>query len=235
MAVNKAALSALGRQIDYQFNNTALLDQALTHRSVGARNNERLEFLGDSILNFVIADALFKLYPDLREGDLSRLRASLVNGESLAQIARGLGLGDCLNLGGGELRSGGHRRSSILADCVESLIGAVYCDSGFERSRELVLRLYRDKLQNIPDPQSLKDPKTRLQELLQARKHALPHYEVINVSGKAHQQEFEVQCRIDDPAVLTTAIGSSRRKAEQLAAERAIEQLLPLLGKSGNG
>ncbi len=231
MSVNKPALTALSQQIDYQFKDPTLLHQALTHRSVGASNNERLEFLGDSVLNFVITDELFKMYPDLREGDLSRLRASLVNGESLAQIARGIGLGEYILLGAGELRSGGHRRSSILADCVESLIGAVYCDSDFECSRELVLRLYRDKLQDIPDLQSLKDPKTRLQELLQARKHALPHYEVINVTGRAHQQQFEVLCRIDDPALTTTASGSSRRKAEQQAAEQAIGRLQSLLEK----
>ncbi len=223
--MNNPSLSSLCKRLDYRFNDASLLEEALTHRSVGASNNERLEFLGDSVLNFVIAHELFKMFPRLREGDLSRLRASLVNGESLAEIARELDLGEFVKLGAGELRSGGHRRSSILADCVESLIGAVYCDSNFERCRELILRLYKNKLQNIPDLQSLKDPKTRLQELLQARKHTLPQYEVTHVSGKAHDQLFEVSCRIDEPAITTHAKGRSRRKAEQQAAEAAIAKL----------
>jgi len=233
--VNTVPLSELDKLLDYTFSNTALLQQALTHRSVGASNNERLEFLGDSVLNFVIADELFKRFPEVREGDLSRLRASLVNGESLAEIARGLNLGEFVKLGTGELRSGGHRRSSILADCVESLIGAVYCDSDFERCRQLILRLFNDRLHNIPDLQSLKDPKTRLQELLQGRKHALPHYEVIRVSGKAHAQLFEVRCRIDEPAITTTATGRSRRKAEQQAAQAAIAELQQAFGQKQHG
>ena len=233
--MNNPPLSSLCKRLDYRFNDASLFTEALTHRSVGSNNNERLEFLGDSVLNFVIAHELFKRFPDLREGDLSRLRASLVNGESLADIARELGLGDFIKLGSGELRSGGHRRSSILADCVESLIGAVYCDSNFERCRELILRLYKNKLQTIPDLQSLKDPKTRLQELLQARKHALPQYEVTHVSGKAHEQLFEVSCHIDEPAITTTAKGRSRRKAEQQAAEAAIAELQKALEQEQHG
>lgn len=218
-------LVTLINKLDYAFKNADLLDEALTHRSVGARNNERLEFLGDGILNFVIADALFKSRPDLREGDLSRLRASLVNGETLAEIARELNLGDCLKLGGGELKSGGFRRSSILADGVESIFGAVFCDSGFDACQALILRLFDYKLKHLPDLDSLKDPKTRLQELLQSRRLSIPVYEVINVSGKAHLQVFKVRCSIEEINCVTFAEGGSRRKAEQLSAEAAYQQV----------
>ena len=219
---SSAALEALTRRLAYRFNNPALLDEALTHRSVGARNNERLEFLGDSVLNFVIADELFQKYSTINEGDLSRLRASLVNRDSLADIARELELGACLKLGSGELKSGGFRRSSIIADAVESILGAVYCDSGFDACRQLVLRLFKYKLDNIPDIDSLKDAKTRLQELLQSRRYDRPEYKVIEVSGKAHSQNFKVECRIENPACVTVGEGRSRRKAEQLAAEAAL-------------
>ncbi len=212
-------------KLDYSFNNSELLDQALTHRSVGSRNNERLEFLGDGVLNFVIADALFQQRPDLREGDLSRLRASLVNGETLAEIARDLDLGDCIKLGSGELKSGGFRRSSILADAVESILGAVYCDSGFDACQALILRLFDDRLKHLPEIDSLKDPKTRLQELLQSRKLSIPVYEVLSVSGKAHAQTFIVRCSIDEIDCVTQAEGGSRRKAEQLAANAAYKQV----------
>ncbi len=218
-----AALAALMQRLAYDFNHPALLDEALTHRSVGAQNNERLEFLGDSVLNFVIADELFRKFPDINEGDLSRLRASLVNRDSLAEIARELELGACLRLGSGELKSGGYRRSSIIADAVESLLGAVYCDSGFDACRALVLRLFSHKLNTIPDLDSLKDAKTRLQELLQSRRYPRPEYTVLGVSGKPHAQHFEVECRMLEPAVVTVAEGRSRRKAEQLAAEAAFE------------
>jgi ribonuclease-3 len=220
-----AALEALIRRLAYSFNNPALLDEALTHRSVGAHNNERLEFLGDSVLNFVIADELFRKYSKINEGDLSRLRASLVNRDSLADIARELELGACLKLGSGELKSGGFRRSSIIADAVESILGAVYCDSGFDACRQLVLRLFKYKLDNIPDIDSLKDAKTRLQELLQSRRYERPEYNVVEVSGKAHAQSFKVECRMDNPACVTIGEGRSRRKAEQLAAEAALEIL----------
>jgi ribonuclease-3 len=220
-----AALEALTRRLAYSFNNPALLDEALTHRSVGARNNERLEFLGDSVLNFVIADELFQKYSTINEGDLSRLRASLVNRDSLADIARELELGTCLKLGSGELKSGGFRRSSIIADAVESILGAVYCDSGFDACRQLVLRLFKHKLDNIPDIDSLKDAKTRLQELLQSRRYERPEYEVVEVTGKAHAQSFKVECRMQNPACVTVGEGRSRRKAEQLAAEAALEIL----------
>ncbi len=213
------------RQLEYTFNNASLLEEALTHRSFGSHNNERLEFLGDGILNFVIADELFQKHPELREGDLSRLRASLVNGEMLADIARELSLGDYIRLGSGELKSGGFRRSSILADTVESIIGAVYCDSDFENCRTLILRLFENKLNNLPDVDSLKDAKTRLQELLQSRRHSLPVYEVLGVSGKAHSQVFQVECKIDELDCFVKGKGGSRRKAEQVAAAGALDKI----------
>lgn len=223
--MNNRPLTDLVRQLGYQFQDEALFSEALTHRSAGSSNNERLEFLGDSVLNLVIADELYKMYPKMREGDLSRLRASLVNGDSLADIAADLQLGDFITLGAGERRSGGHRRSSILADCVESIIGAVYCDSSFEACRKLILKLYTEKLANIPDVHSLKDPKTRLQELLQSRQHPLPEYNVTRVSGKAHEQVFEVDCSISVLGIHASGQGRSRRKAEQLAAEQAIAEV----------
>jgi len=170
------AISDLLKKLEYTFNDAALLEEALTHRSYAAVNNERLEFLGDGILNFVIAHELFKSYPDVQEGDLSRLRATLVNKDSLAEIASHLKLGDVIKLGSGELKSGGFRRPSILADAVESILGAVYCDAGFEVCRALIVRLYSDRLSKPADLQSLKDPKTRLQELLQSRHFSLPDY-----------------------------------------------------------
>jgi ribonuclease-3 len=217
------ALTSLSSRLEYVFNNEALLAEALTHRSAASINNERLEFLGDGILNFVVAARLFEQYPDMQEGDLSRLRASLVNKDSLADIAQVLGLGEYIRLGPGELKSGGRRRDSILADAVEAIFGAVYLDGGFDTCRSLVLRLYEEKLQNIPDVQTLKDPKTRLQELLQSRRYPLPEYTVLEVSGKAHKQVFKIECRIDELGCITTAQGRSRRKAEQAAAELAIE------------
>ena len=221
--MDQSALSVLSDRIGYRFSDITLLQSALTHRSAGSANNERLEFLGDAALNFVIADELYRRYPDMQEGDLSRLRASLVNGDSLAKIGNELSLGDHVVLGSGEKRSGGHRRDSILADCVESIIGAVYCDSDFRSCSELILRLYVDRLEDEPDLQSLKDPKTRLQEMLQSRRHGLPEYEVIAVTGKAHQQSFEVRCTVSSLQIETRGNGRSRRRAEQHAATAAIE------------
>ena len=219
------ALTPLSRQLEYIFKNEALLTEALTHRSAASVNNERLEFLGDGILNFTIAARLFEQYPDMQEGDLSRLRASLVNKDSLADIAKTLELGQYIKLGSGELKSGGRRRDSILADAVEAVFGAVYLDSGFDTCRLLILRLYEDKLQNVPDVQMLKDPKTSLQELLQSRHYPLPSYTVLEVTGKAHNQMFKVECSIADLDCVTTAQGRSRRKAEQAAAKLAIEEV----------
>ena len=218
-------ISTLVARLDYQFENPDLLTEALTHRSAAAKNNERLEFLGDSILNFVIANKLFHLYPDSPEGDLSRLRASLVKKEGLALIAKDLELGEYLILGSGELKSGGYRRDSILADTVEAIFGAVYLDRGFEACSQLILRMYQQQLKNIPDVSQLKDPKTRLQELLQARKIALPVYQVVDVSGKAHQQTFVISCEIKDFSITALGKAASRRKAEQKAAQQAIVEI----------
>lgn len=215
----------LEQALDYQFNDNQLLQEALTHRSASSKNNERLEFLGDSILNFVIAGELFNLYPDSAEGDLSRLRSSLVKKEGLVKIAEDLTIGNYLQLGSGELKSGGYRRNSILADAVEAVFGAVYLDGGFDVCKHLILRLYQKQLNTIPDPELLKDAKTRLQELLQGRKLAIPKYEVINVTGKAHQQTFSVACLIDDLAIETAGQASSRRKAEQQAAAKALAEV----------
>ena len=226
------AIDALLKKLDYSFNDSALLDEALTHRSFASKNNERLEFLGDGILNFVIADELFKLYPNVQEGDLSRLRASLVNKDSLADIAALLDLGEVIRLGSGELKSGGFRRPSILADAVESILGAVYCDAGFEACRTLIVRLYTEKLASPTDPQSLKDPKTQLQELLQSRHYPLPEYDVSCVTGKAHAQIFHVDCNIRALQINVNGEGKSRRKAEQLAAQNAIALVNNIYGNN---
>ena len=231
MAQSNALTDLLGK-LDYSFDNIELLNEALTHRSFAAKNNERLEFLGDGILNFVIAHELFKLYPAVQEGDLSRLRANLVNKESLAEIANQLNLGEVIKLGSGELKSGGFRRPSILADAVESILGAVYIDGGFDQCRNLIVRLYQSRLASPADLQSLKDPKTRLQELLQSRRLALPEYQVINVSGHAHAQVFKVKCTIEEMNIKVTGKGKSRRKAEQVAAEKAIIEVESSFGKT---
>jgi ribonuclease III len=204
---------------------SALLEEALTHRSAGTRNNERLEYLGDAVLGLVVAEQLYLNRPDASEGDLSRLRSALVDKDSLAAIGRDWGLEGRISLGQGELKSGGARRRSILADAVEAVIGAVYLHSGFEAARDFVLRLYRQRLDDLPSADALKDPKTRLQEWLQARNHALPVYEVASVSGKAHAQHFRAVCRIDSAALEVHGEGSSRRRAEQVAAEKALERL----------
>lgn len=216
------AINNLLKKLEYSFSDLSLLGEALTHRSYSSKNNERLEFLGDGILNFVIAHELFKQYPDVQEGDLSRLRANLVNKDSLAEIAGQLALGDVIRLGSGELKSGGFRRPSILADTVESILGAVYCDGGFEACRELIVRLYASRLAQSTDLQSLKDAKTQLQELLQSRHFSLPDYQVTNITGQAHAQVFHVKCSIDKMNIKVTGEGKSRRKAEQVAANSAI-------------
>ncbi len=215
----------LQQRIGYRFARPELLAQALTHRSHSIPHNERIEFLGDSVLNCVIAAELFQRFGDLREGELSRLRASLVRQEALHQVAQALGLGDHLRLGEGELKSGGFARPSILADAVEALIGAIFLDGGFTAAQEAIQRLYAALLTDL-DPGTLgKDPKTLLQELLQARKIALPLYSVIATQGAAHSQTFEIECLIPALSVRTTGSGSSRRMAEQEAALRAFEQL----------
>jgi ribonuclease-3 len=221
----KKAESWLCKALDYQFDDPSLFEQALTHRSATGTNNERLEFLGDAVLNFVISEAIFGIRPEADEGDLSRLRASLVKDTSLARIASDLGLGDHLILGSGERKTGGHRRASILADALEALFGAVYLDSGFDVSSAIIERVFAVRLETLPDARTLRDPKTRLQEWLQARKYSLPLYELTNVTGKDHKQRFEVSCSVTELSQMTAGSASSRRKAEQKAAGRMLELL----------
>jgi ribonuclease-3 len=219
------ALPVLQTRISYSFTQPALLQQALTHRSFSAINNERLEFLGDSVLNFIIAHQLFNLFPHLPEGDLSRLRAKMVREASLAEIATELNLGDALKLGEGELKSAGWRRPSILADALEAIVGAVYLDGGFDAAQQVVAFLYRDKLQTI-DPKAIdKDAKSQLQEYLQSKKMDLPEYQVVSIEGEAHAQTFTVQCFIKKLKLTTTGVGTSRRVAEQQAAKLAMDEI----------
>jgi len=215
----------LSRTLGHEFAHPELLTRALTHRSAGRNNNERLEFLGDGLLNFVIGAELFRLRPKVTEGDLSRLRASLVRGATLAEIAGELELGGHIKLGQGELKSGGFRRHSILADTMEALFGAIYLDAGFDAGRKVILALYRERLRNLPDSQSLKDPKTRLQEFLQARHYELPEYEVLTIGGEQHRQTFRVRAHIADLDLSLEGTGRSRRGAEQDAATRLLESL----------
>jgi len=211
----------------YRFKQTNLLKQALTHRSFSqTHNNERLEFLGDSVLGLVISQFIFQQLPEANEGELSRIRASLVKEDTLANVARDIDLGDHIHLGGGELKSGGFRRSSILSDALEAIIGAIYLDSSFEQAKDTVLYFYRDYLQKIPDSQALKDPKTQLQELLQGQQKDLPNYEVVQTVGKDHEQTFTVKCQVESISLETTGKGTSRKKAEQVAAETALRKLL---------
>jgi len=226
--VNEVSLRQLEKQLQYHFSDPALLLQALTHRSVGASNNERLEFLGDSILNFTAAEALYQARPEADEGTLSRYRALLVKGETLAHIADELGLQAVLILGEGELKSGGHRRKSTLADSVEAIIGAVYLDSDIQQAIALVRRLLASRLQNLPEPEALKDPKTRLQEAMQQQSQSLPDYELVQVTGEAHAQQFEVSCAIviNNKKHQTQGLGTSRRRAEQAAAAIMLEKVI---------
>jgi ribonuclease III len=221
----KAPPERLARRLGCQFTRPELLEQALTHRSAGVANNERLEFLGDALLDFVIAEALYFRHQEADEGQLSRLRAGLVKKESLASLARDLELGSYLSLGPGESRSGGHARDSILADAMEAVLAAVYLDGGVEAARRLVLGLYQRHLGESTPAQALKDPKTRLQELLQARHHALPEYGILAVEGSQHDQWFRVFCRVAELDAATEGCGSSRRRAEQQAAELMLQRL----------
>lgn len=216
-------LARLSASLGYTFREPELLEESLTHRSASARNNERLEFLGDALLNMIVAEYLFQRYPKASEGELSRLRASLVKGETLAELARGLKLGDWLRLGPGELKSGGFRRESILSDAMEAIFGAVYLDNGLDACRGLILYLYRDYLTQLASASELKDPKTRLQEHLQARQQALPVYNVLEIRGEPHAQNFLVECVVAE--MRAVALGSSRRKAEQEAARQLLEQI----------
>ena len=218
-------LTELERRLGHRFATPELARQALTHRSFGTPHNERLEFLGDSLLNCAVATLLYERFPALPEGDLSRLRAALVNQASLSEVATALGLGDRLLLGEGELKSGGFRRPSILADAVEAILGAIYLDAGFEAVRGAVAKALADRI-DTPGALPLgKDPKTALQELLQGRKLPLPRYAVMRVEGEAHEQTFVVECRVEGLETVATGQGASRRAAEQAAAQGMLEQL----------
>ena len=221
------AVDALLKKLGYRFRDQRLLDSALTHRSAGGLNNERLEFLGDAVLGLVIAENLYRRYPDASEGQLSRLRASLIRKQTLAELARDLDLGEYLRLGPGELKSGGFRRDSILADALEAIFGAVYLDSDFAACAALIQGLYADRLGALPEePLAIKDPKTLLQEHLQGRHLELPEYSVIAIRGTAHNQVFDIECRVEELDRTARGSGSSRRRAEQQAAQR----MLVLLG-----
>lgn len=224
-------LAELERRLGHKFANVDLAGQALTHRSHGTPHNERLEFLGDSLLNCAVATLLYERFGKLPEGDLSRLRAALVNQSALSKVASGLGLGDRLRLGEGELKSGGFRRPSILADALEALLGAVYLDAGFEAVRNVVEKLLGDRIEDKEDLPVAKDPKTALQEHLQARKLQLPRYSVQRTEGEAHDQTFTVECRIDDLGIVASGQGASRRAAEQAAAEGVLAKLEKPVGR----
>ena len=219
------ALNALERRLAYTFARRELLTQALTHRSHGNPHNERLEFLGDGLLNFIVASLLFERFTKLPEGDLSRLRATLVNQQALSEIALTLGLGDLLRLGEGELKSGGFRRPSILADGLEAVFGAIFLDGGFERAKAAIGGLYETRITQIDSAALTKDPKTTLQEYLQGKHLALPKYVVLSIGGEAHQQTFLVECAIVELSVKAQGSGNSRRAAEQEAAAQVLAKL----------
>ncbi|ALG66675.1 ribonuclease III [Beggiatoa leptomitoformis] len=221
----KTDYSALYKVLNYLFRQETYLTMALTHRSASSQNNERLEFLGDSLLNYIAAEALFERFPTASEGELTRSRATLVREETLAEIAQQMNLGDYLQLGGGELKSGGWRRPSILADALEAVFGAVYLDSDMNTCRQVVLRLLQTRLDNLSPHKINKDPKTCLQEYLQAQQRPLPIYRVLTIQGDPPTQHFEVECMIDGLAVPAYGTGDSRRRAEQAAAHKALNIL----------
>ncbi len=215
----------LCKRFSYEFHDPNLLKRALTHRSATAVHNERLEFLGDAVLNLVISEALFRAREQATEGDLSRLRASLVKRETLASLAKDLDIGEYLLLGSGELKSGGFRRESTLADGLEAVIGAIYLDGGFDACRAAVLHVFRERFDNLPGDENIKDPKTRLQERLQAEQLPLPDYRIVESWGEPHARTFRVECSLVNPPRRCRATGSSRRRAEQAAAQSLITQL----------
>lgn len=216
-------------KLGYAFVDEQLLERALTHRSAPGANNERLEFLGDAILDVVVSEVIYRLRPQASEGVMSRIRASLVKDATLARLATSIDLGDYLVLGAGERRTGGHHRLSILADALEAIFGAVYLDAGFDSARAVIRTAYGHMLETLPESASMRDPKTRLQELLQARRIDLPAYEVERITGQAHRQSFEVRCAVAAIEASTLGHGSSRRQAEQDAAAAMLE----LLGDTG--
>ena len=219
------SLSKLQKRLDYSFENEALLTQALTHRSYGSHNNERLEFLGDSILNFAVGEALFNQFESANEGQLSRLRAKLVRQSTLADLAREFKIGDHLILGIGELKSGGFQRDSILSDALEAIIGAIYLDTGLQFVQQHVAQWFETRLSQLSLAQPLKDAKSRLQEYLQSKQISLPVYDVVNITGQSHEQTFSVECQCDLFDKRIKGTGSSRRIAEQDAASKALSLL----------
>ncbi|MDH4046764.1 MAG: ribonuclease III [Gammaproteobacteria bacterium] len=215
----------LKKSLNYEFRDVELLRYALTHRSATGRNNERLEYLGDAVLDTVISEIIFHARPEADEGDLSRLRSYLVKDSALSELATELGIGRYVVLGPGEKKTGGHRRESILADALEALFGAVYLDSGFEAAKKLICTAYGERLNSLPNLNDLRDPKTALQEFLQGRQLALPEYNMEKITGKAHQQMFEVSCTVAEHGKRSLGIGGSRRDAEQQAAEKMLAML----------
>jgi len=227
----RSDLDKIAHRLGIDFYHPELLREALTHRSAGPRNNERLEFLGDAALGFIIGQELFRRFPKAKEGELSRMRASLVNQTALAELARGLALGDWLILGTGEMKSGGYRRDSILSDALEAVIGAMVEDQGIERCRSWVLDLFKDKLAELDAEGWQKDPKTRLQEFLQGRGLALPRYELLSQLGSSHDQIFSVACHVELLSSPCQGRGGSRKQAEQQAAAAALKKLSGQMGK----
>lgn len=223
--MNKAA-TWLKKSLSYEFDDDTLLERALTHRSAAGDNNERLEFLGDSVLQLVISELVFNERPDAHEGSMSRVRASLVRDRTLGKVAEDLGVGEYLILGSGEKKSGGHRRTSILADTMEAIFGAVYLDAGLDAARAVIMAAYGERLQELPAAK--RDPKSRLQELLQGQGIAVPEYSVVKTTGKAHRQTFEVACAVSERRIVTRGSGSTRRGAEQEAALAMLDELDPL-------
>ncbi len=220
----KDKLKAIATRLRHEFNNLDLLEQALTHRSAGSMNNERLEFLGDAILGYAISSELYRRHPNAKEGELSRMRSSLVNGEVLAQLAVDLNIGEYLNLGSGERKSGGAMRESILADAMEAIIGAIYLDAGIEKASQFIVHWYGESVDDLSQLQPVKDAKSQLQEWLQGRGLPLPQY-ASTITGKAHSLKFEIVCSVEGLPHRSIGVSSSRRKAEQMAAEKYLEFL----------
>lgn len=223
--LNATNYKPLYEALDYRFNDLKLLEQALTHRSADKQHNERLEYLGDAVLGMCIAEVLYRKFPKQPEGKLTRMRSNLVKGHTLSAIARELSLGQFIRLGSGEMKSGGHRRDSILADAVEALLGAIYLESGLHAASAVIDRLFSSRIAELDPNIQIKDNKTQLQEYLQSRQIELPNYEVVSISGKDHAQTFEVRCRVDTLDLSESAKGKSRRIAEQEAAKTILEKI----------
>ncbi|MEN8129308.1 MAG: ribonuclease III [Pseudomonadota bacterium] len=216
----------LNKLLDQDFLNSSLFQEAVTHRSVGSRNNERLEYLGDSVLDLIIAQYLFVKFPDLKEGDLSRTRSHLVKKDTLAEIGSEIDLGRLIALGQGELKSGGQKRSTIIADALEAIIGALYLHKGLSETQDFIFKLFKSRLNKLPSPEQLKDPKSQLQELLQAKNMPLARYSLINTQGASHAQSFNSLCTIKVLSIITSAWGSTKRRAEQASARKALDIIL---------